>query len=86
MQAAVIKGALTAGKSSDPGSGGVAKPPDGTAALPFRVVPEFQMSFVTTVPAQRLTLASPRRVTCAVGVDARGSPWRPMYAASMTSG
>lgn len=84
MQAAVIKGALTAGKSSDPGSGGVAKPPDGTAALPFRVVPEFQMSFVTTVPAQQLTLTSPAG-SHAQSVSTPGLAVAPMYAASMTS-
>ncbi|HEY7815103.1 MAG TPA: DUF6603 domain-containing protein, partial [Nakamurella sp.] len=84
VQAGVIRGGLTAGRSPAPGSGGVAKPPDGSAALPFRVVPEFLISFVTTVPSQRLAL------TCAAGThtEALATPGlgvAPMYAATMTS-
>jgi hypothetical protein len=66
IQASVMRGGLVAGKSA---SGGVAKPPDGSAANPFRVVPEFVLTFVTTAPNERVALAkaaaptsrSPRR-------------------------
>jgi hypothetical protein len=84
VQAAVLRGGLSAGKSGAPNSGGVAKTPDGTAELPFRVVPEFLMSFVTTAPAQQLAL------TCSAGshsetVSAPGLGIAPMYAATMSS-
>jgi hypothetical protein len=84
VQAAVIRGALTAGTSGTPNSGGVAKPPDGSAALPFRVVPEFQMTFVTTVPSQRVVLTSPAG-SHAESVATPGLGVAPMYAATVSS-
>ncbi|RZU11327.1 hypothetical protein EV645_6489 [Kribbella rubisoli] len=84
VQAAVIRGALTAGTSGTPNSGGVAKPPDGSADLPFRVVPEFQMTFVTTVPSQQVALTSAAG-SHAETVATPGLGVAPMYAATMNS-
>jgi hypothetical protein len=82
VQASVIRGGLTAGKSASPGSGGVDKPPDGSAENPFRLVPEFQLTFVTTAPAETL------RLTCPAGskdttVSAPGLGVAPMYSATL---
>ena len=82
VQASVVRGGLTAGKSAAPGSGGVDKPPDGSAANPFRLVPEFRLTFVTTAPAETLQL------TCAAGskdttVSAPGLGVAPMYSATL---
>ncbi|HEU5267283.1 MAG TPA: DUF6603 domain-containing protein, partial [Jatrophihabitans sp.] len=82
VQATVILGGLTAGKSDAPNSGGVAKPPDGSAANPFRVVPEFQMTFVTTSPAEQLALSSPAGTHNAT-VSAPGLGVAPMYSATL---
>ncbi|MEO6712130.1 MAG: DUF6603 domain-containing protein, partial [Mycobacteriales bacterium] len=54
VQASVVRGGLVAGKSA---SGGVAKPPDGSVANPFRVVPEFVLTFVSTAPVERAVLS-----------------------------
>ena len=75
VQAAVLLGALTAGKSDAPDSGGVAKPPDGSVANPFRVVPEFQMTFVTTAPAETLALTSRGGHAQRHRLGARASAW-----------
>jgi hypothetical protein len=82
VQASVIRGGLTAGKSAAAGSGGVAKVPDGSAENPFRLVPEFRLTFVTTAPAEAL------RLTCAAGskdttVSAPGLGVAPMYSATL---
>ncbi len=77
-----LRGGLTAGKSAAAGSGGVDKPPDGSAENPFRLVPEFRLTFVTTAPAETLQL------TCAAGskdttVSAPGLGVAPMYSATL---
>ncbi|HEY8826192.1 MAG TPA: DUF6603 domain-containing protein, partial [Jatrophihabitantaceae bacterium] len=82
VQAAVLRGGLTAGKSTTPNSGGLDKPPDGSAAHPFRVVPEFRLTFVTTAPTENLKL------TCAAStkdatVSAPGLGVAPMYSATL---
>ncbi|MDT4976523.1 MAG: large repetitive protein, partial [Pseudonocardiales bacterium] len=82
VQAAVLRGGLTAGKSAAANSGGVDKPPDGSAAHPFRVVPEFAVTFVTTAPTETVQL------TCAAGgkdttVSAPGLGVAPMYSATL---
>jgi hypothetical protein len=82
VQASVVRGGLTAGKSPAAGSGGVSKPPDGSADNPFRLVPEFRLTFVTTAPAELLQL------TCAAGskdttVSAPGLGVAPMYSATL---
>jgi hypothetical protein len=82
VQASVIRGGLTAGKSAAAGSGGVAKVPDGSGENPFRLVPEFRLTFVTTAPAEAL------RLTCAAGskdttVSAPGLGVAPMYSATL---
>jgi large repetitive protein len=82
VQASVILGGLTAGKSDAPNSGGVAKPPDGSAANPFRVVPEFQITFVTTAPAENLALTSAAG-THNLSVSAPGLGVAPMYSATL---
>ncbi len=84
VQAAVLLGGLTAGKSNSPDSGGVAKPPDGSAANPFRVVPEFQLTFVTTAPAEDLELTCPAG-THSTTVSAPGLGVAPMYSATLSS-
>ena len=40
---------------------GVDKPPDGSIDHPFRVVPEFQLTFVTTAPTEKLSFSQPGR-------------------------
>jgi hypothetical protein len=82
VQASVIRGGLTAGKSSAPSSGGVAKPPDGSAANPFRLVPEFQLTFVTTAPAEALQLTAASGSKSAT-VSAPGLGVAPMYSATL---
>ncbi len=56
VQAGVVRGGLVAGKASGAG-GGQDKPPDGSAEHPFRVSPEFRVTFVSTAPAERLVIA-----------------------------
>jgi large repetitive protein len=85
VQAGVLKGALTAGKSDAPNSGGVDKPPDGSADHPFRLVPEFLLTFVTTAPAQTLELTCPAGKHTAT-VSAPGLGVAPMYSATLDSG
>jgi large repetitive protein len=82
VQAAVLRGGLTAGKSAAPSSGGVAKPPDGSAANPFRLVPEFLLSFVTTAPAETLQLTAASGSKSAT-VSAPGLGVAPMYSATL---
>jgi hypothetical protein len=84
LQAAVLRGGLTAGRSSATGSGGVDKPPDGSAEHPFRVVPEFQLTFVSVVPVVTMTLTgggSAHSVTS----SAPGLGVAPMYSASLAT-
>ena len=82
VQASVLRGGLTAGKSAAAGSGGVAKVPDGSAENPFRLVPEFRLTFVTTAPAEalRLTSAAGSKDTT---VSAPGLGVAPMYSATL---
>ncbi|HEX5145280.1 MAG TPA: DUF6603 domain-containing protein [Mycobacterium sp.] len=84
VQAAVLKGALTAGKSNAPNSGGVDKPPDGSLAHPFRLVPEFLLTFVTTAPTQNLELTCPAGSHNATA-PAPGLGVAPMYSATLDS-
>jgi len=53
LQAAVIRGAVPAGKKAD---GSADKVPDGSATHPFLVVPEFELMFITTAPAIDMSL------------------------------
>jgi hypothetical protein len=82
VQATVMRGGMTAGKSPAPSSGGVAKPPDGSAANPFRLVPEFQLTFVTTAPAEALQLTAASGSKSAT-VSAPGLGVAPMYSATL---
>ena len=82
VQASVVRGGLTAGKSSAPGSGGVDKVPDGSAENPFRLVPEFQLTFVTTAPAELLRLTAPGGSKDTT-VSAPGLGVAPMYSATL---
>ena len=82
LQAAVLRGGLTAGRSSAAGSGGVDKPPDGSAEHPFRVVPEFQLTFVSIVPVVTMTLTGGGN-THSVASNAPGLGVAPMYSASL---
>ncbi|HTY73503.1 MAG TPA: DUF6603 domain-containing protein [Actinomycetes bacterium] len=82
VQAAVLAGAQVAGKSSDPGSGGVAKPPDGSPDRPFRVAPEFQLTFVSTAPTTTLVLEG-GGATKSVSSPAPELGVAPMYSATL---
>jgi hypothetical protein len=82
LQAAVLRGGLTAGRSAAAGSGGVDKPPDGSAEHPFRVVPEFQLTFVSIVPVMTMTLTGGGS-THSVTSSAPGLGVAPMYSASL---
>ena len=53
LQAAVVRGALPAGRKSD---GAADKVPDGSIDHPFLVVPEFEIVFITTAPAIDMSL------------------------------
>ncbi len=81
IQASVVRGGLVAGKSP---SGGVAKPPDGSAENPFRVVPEFILTFVTTAPNERGVLGQvPGADVKTVDVPIPGLGVAPMYSATL---
>jgi hypothetical protein len=82
VQASVVRGGLTAGKSAAAGSGGVDKVPDGSADHPFRLVPEFQLTFVTTAPAELLRLTGPGGSKDTT-VSAPGLGVAPMYSATL---
>jgi hypothetical protein len=84
IQASVIRGSLTAGKSGQPGSGGVDKPPDGSAEHPFRVVPEFRLTFVSVVPVEGLTLTGGGATATAIAT-APGLGVAPMYSATIST-
>ena len=63
IQASVVQGGLAAGKApgTPPASGGSEpdKVPDGSSDHPFRVVPEFVITFVSTAPVEQHGLAGP---------------------------
>ena len=80
VQASVVRGGLVAGKSA---SGGVAKPPDGSAANPFRVVPEFVLTLVTTAPNESVVLAKAGSPSTTVAVPVAGLGVAPMYSATL---
>ncbi len=84
VQAAVLRGGLTAGKSTAAGSGGVDKPPDGSAENPFRVVPEFQLTFVSIAPVEDLSLTAHGQLQ-GTTVQAPGLGVAPMYSATLST-
>ena len=81
VQAAVMRGALVAGKASGSG-GGQDTPPDGSADHPFRVAPEFQLTMVSTAPAEQLVLARDGESKSA-SVAAPDLGVAPMYSATL---
>jgi hypothetical protein len=87
VQAAVIKGGVVAGKAlgSSGGAGGTDKPPDGSAEHPFRVVPEFVLTYVTTAPSETVTVEGLLGATKSVAVFAPGLGVAPMYSATLNS-
>jgi hypothetical protein len=82
VQAAVIRGALVAGKASGSDGGGQDKPPDGSVDHPFRVAPEFQLTMVSTAPAEQLVLARDGESKSA-SVPAPDLGVAPMYSATL---
>jgi hypothetical protein len=84
VQAAVLRGGLTAGRSTATGSGGVDKPPDGSAENPFRVVPEFRLTFVSIAPVEDLTLTAHGQLQ-STSVQALGLGVAPMYSATLST-
>ncbi len=84
VQATVVRGGLTAGKSTAAGSGGVDKPPDGSAESPFRVVPEFQLTFVSIAPVETLQLTAHGQLQSTT-VNAPGIGVAPMYSATLNT-
>jgi len=82
VQASVVKGAVVAGKAP---SGGQDKPPDGSVDHPFRVVPEFILTYVTTAPSEAVTITGQAGANKTVAVSAPGLGVAPMYSATLDS-
>ena len=53
LQSSVVRGAVPGGRQ---GNGSPQKVPDGSPGNPFRVVPEFELMFITTAPAVVMNL------------------------------
>ena len=82
LQATVLRGSVAAGKKSD---GSPAKVPDGSAANPFQVVPEFEVVFISTAPAIDMQLFRKNDTTLPLHVGAPGVGVAPMMSHTLTS-
>ncbi|MEO5900396.1 MAG: DUF6603 domain-containing protein [Ilumatobacteraceae bacterium] len=82
IQASVVKGSVTAGKNTD---GSPRKVPDGSAANPFLLIPEFQLVVISTAPAVDMALQHQGEADKTMRVAAPELGVAPMYSHTLAS-
>ena len=82
LQSSVVRGAVTAGRTVD---GKPQKVPDGSVGNPFRVIPEFEVLFITTVPAIDMSLRHAGEPARSLHVAAPGVGVAPMHSHTLAS-
>lgn len=82
IQSSLVRGSVAAGRSSD---GSQQKVPDGTAANPYRVVPEFELMLITTAPAVDMALTHAANAPKSLHSSAPELGVAPMYSHDLSS-